>query len=240
MTIPGFSCRAGVLRSITSVLTVGTAVPVLLLLQSCGGGSATRTGGSPTSPQASHPATDPRTPLLPDVGVSGLSVDGQQVTAGQQVTVTGPSAARVVAGRFGRPAPRGDRFFLLTTPLVSGDVSKDSSYVQAEIRPLKSRRWSATAGIGKDGSYPAVPDRVTVLLATASVAVTLAGYEGKPGDLRPIPKNLAWRVLATVDVLRKPGSAGDGGTALLVVTQAGSPALCGDKSSSLTALDEGQ
>ena len=54
-----------------------------------------------------------------NVAVADLVLNGHPVTSGQQVTITGPAAARQVSGRFTAAAPAGDRFFALTTPLTS-------------------------------------------------------------------------------------------------------------------------
>ena len=150
-------------------------------------------------PAASSP--EPSAAPSPVVGVAGLAVDGHPVTSGQQVTITGPAAARQVSGRFTTAAPAGDRFFALTTPLSSA-----ASYVQGEIVPGANGSWSVTVGIGADGRYPTDPDRVTIVLASPSVAATLASYEGRPGALRPVPA-LPWQTLATITVTRKPPSA---------------------------------
>ena len=115
-------------------------------------------------PAASSP--EPSAAPSPVVGVAGLAVDGHPVTSGQQVTITGPAAARQVTSRFTTAAPAGDRFFALTTPLSSA-----ASYVQGEIVP--GRSWSHVR-------YPTGPDRVTIVLASPSVAATLASYEGRP------------------------------------------------------------
>ena len=133
-----------------------------------------------------------------NVAVAGLAVDGHPVTSGQQVIITGPAAARRVSGRFTAAAPAGDRFFALTTPLSSA-----ASYVQGEIGPAAGGSWSAIVSIGPNGSYPTHPDRVTIVLASPSVAATLASYEGRPGTLRPVPA-LTWQTLATITVTRKP------------------------------------
>ena len=122
----------------------------------------------------------------PVVGVGGLVVDGHPVTGGQRVTITGPVAARKVSGRFTAAAPAGHRFFALTTPFTSASTAGQASYVQGEIVPGAHGSWSVTASIGADGRYPAHPDRVTIVLATPSVAATLASYEGQPGTLRPV------------------------------------------------------
>ena len=140
------------------------------------------------------------------MGVAGLAVDGRPVTSGRQVTVTGPVAARQASGRFTAAAPAGDRFFALTTPFTSASTAGHASYVQGEIVPGANRSWSVTVSIGPSGSYPAHPDRVTIVLATPSVAATLASYEGRPGTLRPVPA-LPWQTLGTVTITRKPPSA---------------------------------
>ncbi|MGH3419443.1 MAG: hypothetical protein ACRDOD_07610 [Streptosporangiaceae bacterium] len=44
------------------------------------------------------------------------------------------------------------------------------------------------------------------MLASPSVAATLASYEGQPGTLHPVPA-LAWKTLATVTITRNPPSA---------------------------------
>jgi hypothetical protein len=138
-----------------------------------------------------------------NVAVAGLAVDGHPVTSGQQVIITGPAAARQVSGRFTAAAPAGDRFFALTTPLTSASTAGPASYVQAEIVPGTSGSWSVTVSIGPNGSYPTHPDRVTIVLASPSVAATIASYEGRPGTLRPVPA-LTWQTLATITVTRKP------------------------------------
>jgi len=154
------------------------------------------------------PASSPSPSASPSgaVNVTGLEVDGHLVASGRQVTVTGPAAARRVSGRFTAAAPVGDRFFALTTPFTSASTPGQASYVQGEIVPAASGSWSVTVSIGSDGSYPAHPDRVTIVLATPSVAATLAGYEGQPGALRPVPA-MAWQTLATITVTREPASA---------------------------------
>lgn len=119
------------------------------------------------------------------------------------MTVTGPVAARRVSGRFTAAAPAGERFFALTTPFTSASTAGQASYVQGEIIPAAGGSWSATVSIGPNGSYPAHPDRVTIVLATASVAATLASYEGRPGTLRPVPA-LTWQTLATITITREP------------------------------------
>ena len=117
-----------------------------------------------------------------NVAVADLVLNGHPVTSGQQVTITGPAAARQVSGRFTAAAPAGDRYFALTTPLSSA-----ASYVQGEIVPAGGS-WSATVSIGPNGSYPTRPDRVTIVLASPSVAATLASYEGRPGALAAGPR----------------------------------------------------
>ena len=155
-----------------------------------------------------HPSGSPSPTAAPSpaVGVTGLQVDGRAVTSGQQVAITGPVAARRVTGRFTATAAAGDRFFALTTPLTSATTAGQASYVQGEIIPGAGRSWSVTVSIGSNGSYPAAPDRVTIVLASPSVAATLAGYEGQPGTLRPIPA-LTWQTLATITITRKTASA---------------------------------
>lgn len=153
-------------------------------------------------PASSRVAASPS----PAVGVTGLQVDGRAVTSGQQVAITGPVAARHVTGRFTATAPAGVRFFALTSPLTSASTAGQASYVQGEIIPGAGRSWSVTVSIGSNGSYPAAPDRVTIVLATPSVAATLAGYEGQPGTLRPVPA-LTWQTLATITITREPPSA---------------------------------
>ena len=156
-----------------------------------------------------HRIRQPASPTAapsPAVGVTGLVFDGHHVTSGQKVAITGPVAARRVTGRFTATAPAGDRFFALTTPLTSATTAGQASYVQGEIIPGAGRSWSVTVSIGSNGSYPAAPDRVTIVLASPSVAATLAGYEGQPGTLRPIPA-LTWQTLATITVTRQPASA---------------------------------
>ena len=122
------------------------------------------------------------------------------VASDQYLTITGPVAARRVSGRFTAAAPAGDRFFALTTPL-----SLAASYVQGEIVPAADGSWSVMVSIGATGSYPAHSDRVTIVLASPSVAATLASHEGRPGTLRPVPA-MPWRTLVTVTVTRKPSS----------------------------------
>jgi hypothetical protein len=162
--------------------------------------TVTRRAPSPAS------SPSPSASLPPVVGVAGLVVDGHPVTSGQQVTITGPAAARRVSGRFTAAAPAGDRFFALTTPFTSAATAGPASYVQGEIVPGANRSWSVTVSIGTAGRYPPYPDRVTIVLASPSVAATLASYEGEPGTLRPVPA-LPWRALATVTVTREPPSA---------------------------------
>ena len=128
------------------------------------------------------------------------------MASGRQVTITGPAAARRVSGRFTATAPAGDRFFALTTPLTSASTAGQASYVQGEITPGTGGSWSATVSIGSDGSYPAHTDRVTIILATPSVAAVLAKYEGQPGTLRLVPA-LTWRTLAAITITRQPASA---------------------------------
>ena len=140
------------------------------------------------------------------MGVAGLVLDGHPVESGQQVTITGPMAARQVSGRFTAAAPAGDRFFALTTPFTSASTVGHASYVQGEIVPAADGSWSVTVSIGADGRYPADPDQVTIVLASPSVAATLASYEGQPGALRPVPA-LPWQTLATITVTREPPSA---------------------------------
>ena len=145
-------------------------------------------------------------PPSPAVAIAGLVFDGRPVTSSQQVAITGPVAARRVSGRFTAAAPAGDRFFALTTPLTSASTTGKASYVQGEIIPGPGRSWSVTVSIGSNGSYPAHPDRVTIVLATPSAAATLASYEGQPGTLRPVPA-LTWQTLTTITVTRNPASA---------------------------------
>ena len=157
-------------------------------------------------PSSTASSPSPLASPSPAVGVAGLTVDGHPVTSGQRLTITGLVAARRVSGRFTAAAPAGDRFFALTTPFTSASTAGQASYVQGEITPGASGSWSVTVSIGSDGRYPAYPDRVTIVLASPSVAATLTSYEGQPGTLRPVPA-LAWKTLATVTITREPPSA---------------------------------
>ena len=192
----------------TGISKVTAVAALLFALAAC-------TSTVQPSPHQQPASADPvpassRTAASPSPGVNvtiaDLLLDGRPVTSGQKVTITGPVAARHVSGRFTAAAPAGDRFFALTTPFNSASTAGQASYVQGEIIPGAGGSWSATVSIGSNASYPANPDRVTIVLATPSVAATLAGYEGQPGTLRPVPA-LTWQTLATITITRQPASA---------------------------------
>ena len=132
------------------------------------------------------------------------------MTSGQQVNIAGPVAARHVTGRFTATAP-GQRARVLRPDLPAHlRQHRRAGQLRARRGPLQDagRSWSVTVSIGSNGSYPAAPgrNRVTIVLATPSVAATLTGYEGQPGTLRPVPA-LTWQTLATITITREPPSA---------------------------------
>src|SRR5204862_414197 len=142
--------RAVVAALVAVALAAVSAVLVLRLTQPH---DPAARGHHQSSSSGTHPPAEPIDPLGPDVGVADLAVDGRPVSLAGRVTVTGPAAVHRLSGRFLRAAAPGERFFVITTPLLSPDPAKDSRYVQGEIKPNADRSWALIVHIARDGTY---------------------------------------------------------------------------------------
>lgn len=198
--------RAAIGLTLATVVATG-AVAADVFAQSSG--SPTRTPAfGPASTATSRPAaalsaTPPSASPTPAgrPAVDNLSVNGQPVVSGQQITVHGPRAGQSLRGRITGTIPAGDHLFVISTPPLG-----TASFVQGEIQPDAGGAWALVVSVGSDGTYyrGGLPDRMTVFLADQRASATLQGYEAPPNQRRHITTLPAVTRLAHVDIVKIP------------------------------------